>query len=119
MISRRHLVAMSFVAIVGLAMPASAHHGWGNYDATQILTLTGKIVESSYQNPHGLLRLEVPGKTWMTVLAPPSRMQNRGLPPEQLTVGKSVTVVGYPHRSEAGELRAERIIVDGKSVELR
>ena len=116
---RRQLVALSFVAILGLAMPASAHHGWGNYDSTQTLTLTGKIVESSYQNPHGMLRLEVPGKIWHVVLAPPSRMQNRGLAPEQLTVGKSVTAVGYSHRSEAAELRAERIIVDGQTVELR
>jgi hypothetical protein len=29
--------------------------------------------------PHGYVRLETPGKTWLCVLAPPSRMENRGL----------------------------------------
>ena len=56
---------------------------------------------------------------WLAVLAPPSRMQRRGLPPEQLQVGETVSVVGYPHRSEAGEMRAERLTLGKKTVELR
>ena len=43
----------------------------------------------------------------------------RGLERKALSVGKQVEVMGYPHRSEKGELRAERITVDGKTVELR
>jgi hypothetical protein len=46
-------------------------------------------------------------------------MINRGLPAEALKVGMTVTVEGYPHKTEAEELRAERIMVEGKSVELR
>jgi len=106
-------------AAVVLAVPALAHHGWGSYDAQQVLTLTGTIRAATYQNPHGTLDLEVPGKTWTVVLAPPFRMQNRGLQPAALAVGKQVTVVGYPHRTDMVELRAERITVDGKTVELR
>jgi hypothetical protein len=30
-----------------------------------------------------------------------------------------VTVVGYPNREKAEEMRAERITVNGKSIELR
>ena len=58
-------------------------------------------------------------KTWHAVLAPPSRMQARGLHREALKVGATATVVGYPNRTEAGEMRAERIIIDGKITELR
>jgi hypothetical protein len=36
-----------------------------------------------------------------------------------LTVGTTVTVVGYPNRTDPGEIRAERITVAGKTVELR
>ena len=89
-----------------IAVPGSAHHGWGSY-------------EVGYDFPHGTLRLEVPGKTWVVVLAPPSRMRSRGLTPEMMAVGKVVTVVGYPHRTDATELRAERILAGGKTVELR
>jgi hypothetical protein len=59
------------------------------------------------------------GKVWLVVLAPPSRMSNRGLSQEMLKVGTTATVVGYPHREKADEMRAERITIDGKTVELR
>jgi hypothetical protein len=102
-----------------IALPAAAHHGWSEYDSNQVLTLTGKIVESGYEHPHGHVRLETPGKTWLVVLAPPSRMENRGLPPTDLKVGNTVTVVGYPNRGKPEEMRAERITAGGKTVELR
>jgi len=46
-------------------------------------------------------------------------MQNRGLSAEMLAVGRKVTVVGYPSRNDAQEMRAERITANGKTVELR
>jgi hypothetical protein len=46
-------------------------------------------------------------------------MTNRGLPSGSIKVGDTVTLIGYPHRDEVAELRAERIIVAGKTVELR
>jgi hypothetical protein len=107
------------LALVLAALPAVAHHGWSGYDSSKELTLTGVIAQAGYEHPHGHVRLEVPGKTWNVVLAPPTRMQSRGLPASALAVGKTATVVGYPHRSEADEMRAERITVDGKTIELR
>jgi len=104
---------------IGAAPLANAHHGWSQYDASQVLTLTGKIVESGYEHPHGHLRLETPGKTWLVVLAPPTRMENRGLPRDALKAGNAATVVGYPNRNKPEEMRAERITVEGKTVELR
>jgi hypothetical protein len=97
----------------------AGHHGWSGYDSNQTLQLTGTIQESGYEHPHGYLRLVVPDKVWLVVLAPPSRMENRGLPRTMLTVGTPVTVVGYPNRTDPGEMRAERITVAGKTVELR
>ncbi|HYC37470.1 MAG TPA: DUF6152 family protein [Usitatibacter sp.] len=101
------------------AIPAMAHHGWSEYDSTKSLTLTGKILESGYEHPHGHVRLETPGKTWLVILAPPSRMENRGLPAAQIAKGRTVTVVGYPNREKPEEMRAERITAAGKTVELR
>jgi hypothetical protein len=101
------------------ALPAAAHHGWSEYDASKPLTVTGNIVESGYEHPHGHVRLDTPGKTWLVVLAPPSRMQARGLPSADLKKGDTVTVVGYANREKPAEMRAERITVAGKTVELR
>ena len=60
-----------------------------------------------------------PGKTWNVVLAPPSRMENRGLQKEWLKPGATATVEGYANRDKPEEMRAERIIINGKTIELR
>ena len=38
---------------------------------------------------------------------------------EQLKPGASATVEGYANRDKPDEMRAERIIIDGKTIELR
>jgi uncharacterized protein DUF6152 len=96
-----------------------AHHGWSEYDASKTLKLTGKIVESGYEHPHGHVRLETPGKTWNVVLAPPSRMERRGLDKAALARGATATVEGYANRDKPEEMRAERITIGGKTTELR
>ena len=109
-----------FSAFVG-AFPAFAlgHHGWSEYDSAKGMKITGKIVDSGYEHPHGHVRLESEGKTWHVVLAPPSRMERRGLEKGALKPGTSVTVEGYPNRDKPEEMRAERITAGGKTVELR
>jgi len=102
-----------------IAAQASAHHGWSEYDDKQPLRLSGTIEESGYENPHGFVRLKTANKTWLVVLAPPSRMENRGLARAQLAKGATVAVEGYPKRTDAGELRAERITIGQKTTELR
>lgn len=106
-------------ALLALPLAAPAHHGWSEYDSSKLLRLTGKIVESGYEHPHGHVRLETPGKTWTVVLAPPSRMERRGLEKGMLKPGASATVEGYANRDKPEELRAERILIDGKTIELR
>jgi hypothetical protein len=101
------------------ATSALAHHGWSEYDAQRPLTLSGTIEEAGYANPHGFIRLETGTQSWTVVLAPPSRMESRGLARDALAPGKPATVMGYPHRSKDDELRAERITLAGKTTELR
>ena len=113
---QRLAAALSLLAIPSLAL---AHHGWSEYDASQTLSLTGQVGESGYEHPHGYVKLVTPGKTWIAVLAPPSRMDNRGLTRDMLKPGTTVTVVGYPNRNKPEEMRAERITVAGTTVELR
>lgn len=111
--------AIAVSAGVMLATAAFGHHGWSEYDADKTLTLTGTIKEAGYEYPHGFVRLATKDKTWLAVLAPPSRMESRGLPTSLLKAGTTATVVGYPNRKKPEEMRAERITIDGKTVELR
>lgn len=114
---RAFLLAPVLAALV--ATTAFAHHGWSEYDADKPVNLTGTIEESGYMQPHGYVRLKTADKTWLVVLAPPGRMDNRGLPKENLAVGGQATVLAYPHRSKGDEARAERITIKDKTTELR
>ena len=114
----RSFVAV-FLAALGCTGAVHAHHGWSEYDSSNTLTLSGTIRESGYEHPHGHVRLEAADKTWNVVLAPPSRMERRGLERAMLKPGTKASVVGYPNRSKPEEMRAERISIDGKTVELR
>lgn len=117
---KRSIVTLAgLLAACILSIPALAHHGWSEYDASQALTVTGAIKASGYEHPHGHISLEAPGKTWLVVLAPPSRMERRGLPKDGLKPGAQATVTGYANRSKPDEMRAERIMVNGKTIELR
>ncbi len=116
---RQTFKAAALTASLVAPLAALGHHGWSEYDSSKALKLTGKIVASGYEHPHGHVRLDTPGKTWHVVLAPPSRMERRGLDKGALKPGATVTVEGYPNREKAEEMRAERISVNGKTVELR
>jgi hypothetical protein len=116
---KRRTALPAVAALLALPMLALAHHGWSEYDSSTLLKISGRIVEYGYEHPHGYVRLETPGKTWLCVLAPPSRMENRGLSKDLLKPGGSATLEGYANRARPGEMRAERISVGGKTVELR
>ena len=107
------------VAAVLAAGAAVAHHGWGSYDASKTIVLDGPILESSYEFPHGEAIIELNGVRWTATLAPPSRMQSRGLTREDLTVGKRIKAEGYPSTVHKNEMRAERVTVGSRVIEMR
>jgi hypothetical protein len=109
----------SLAVLVLSALPAAAHHGWSSYDAAKVIKVEAPIEAVRYQNPHGEIEIDYEGKRWVVVLAPPSRMQARGLPPEDLKPGIAILIEAYPKRDGETEMRAERVTVNGKTVELR
>jgi len=98
---------------------ASAHHGWGSYDATKVFTINAPVETLTWADPHTHMTLKYQGNVWEATLAPLSRMQARGLTQEMLKPGTMVSVLGYPSTQKEREMRAERISVAGKTVELR
>lgn len=102
------------------------HHGWSNYHQDREMDYKGIILSNDIGNPHTYIDLKVIGdeevevSEWEVVLAPVTRMRNRGLTNESmLAVGDTVRVVGYPHRTIENEMRAERIIIGDVTIELR
>jgi hypothetical protein len=95
------------------------HHGWTGYDESKLVQYTGVIKEAGYENPHGFVKIEADKTTWNVILAPPNRMESRGLTKDKLKAGTTVTIAGYRHKETKDEIRAERITIDGKTTELR
>lgn len=83
------------------------------------MRLSSTIEESGGENPYGFVRLKAGDKTGLVVLAPSSRLEHCGLARVQLAKGATVLVEGYPMRDNTGELRAERITIGHKAIELR
>jgi Family of unknown function (DUF6152) len=119
-LSRRTAIALiASLTLVAAPCAAWAHHGWSEYDASKRATLTGTVRELHFSNPHATIVLATPDKTWNVMLDSPARLQNRGVTAEILAVGQSVTVEGLPHKTKDGEFRAERLMLSGKTIELR
>jgi hypothetical protein len=114
---RRYVFAAAMAAFA--CGSAAAHHGWGSYDASKPITVTGPIVTSAYENPHATITVKAADKVWTVTLAPTFRMTNRGATKDLVAVGKTVSAYGYVSTAQKDEMRAERITVDGKTIELR
>lgn len=117
--TRTRFALSALALLVLLGGPALAHHGWGSYDTSKPLTITGPVEKLEWANPHVEIALKHEGATWKAVLAPISRMTARGLSEEMLKVGTTVSVRGYPSTHEAYEMRAEQITVGDTTFELR
>jgi hypothetical protein len=116
MIMRTVAGVLVAAASVGVAV---AHHGWGSYDASKVFTISAPVETLTWADPHTHITLKYKGATWEATLAPLFRMNARGLSQEMLKPGTMVSVEGYPSTQKQNEMRAERITVAGKSVELR
>lgn len=115
----KFLRRLTIASALLIGLPAFAHHGWSEYEQGKLIKLSGKVTQNGYEHPHGFIKLTVDGKEWIAVLAPPFRMENRGLLKSDIADGSQVTVEGYVNRSKPDEMRAERIIVNNKTIELR
>jgi hypothetical protein len=111
--------ALAFAAVALAGGAAFAHHGWGTYEAGKKFTISSPVGHLMWQNPHVHIHVTHQGATWEAVLAPPFRMEARGLSPALIKAGTSIQVEGYPSTQTAREMRAERIVVAGKTYELR
>ena len=113
------LYVLTATLLAAAAGGAAAHHGWGSYDAKKPVTVTGAILTSKYENPHATITVKGNDKVWTVTLAPTFRMINRGATADMVAAGKTISAYGYPSTATADEMRAERITVDGKTVEMR
>ena len=74
------------LSIAGLCLPSMAHHGWSSFDQDRPIYLEGKVVKSTWQNPHAELLIDLPEG-----LKLPADLAQRALPAQTAPVdGKAL-----------------------------
>lgn len=105
-------------ALVTLVAPASAHHGFGEFDETKVVTLTGVVESLKHENPHSAITLRAGADVWSLVLPSAAGFERFGLTAETFAVGATVTVKGYLHKKVKLTMRPEWLVRDGKNVQI-
>lgn len=107
-----NLTGCLLAALILIAAPAGAHHGWSGNTAGEI-ELTGTVVSGvSLSGPHGTMQIETAdGEVWDITLAPGPRTHRAGLKEGAIPVGAEVTVIGERHEDpEVFEAKVRRVI---------
>jgi hypothetical protein len=94
-------------------------HDWPTYDLTKQQKLSGVIKQVDYRGKPPSIKMEIDGKQLTVVIAPPSRMEFRGLADDMLKPGIMASVVAYPSKQIKDEVRAETITIGRTTTELR
>jgi hypothetical protein len=101
-------------AVCATAVAAYAHHGAAAYDTTREVTVSGRVREWRWSQPHTSIRLEVSGQAGMIVWegeGPPlSWARQRGWSALMLRHGDELTLVMYPSRSNGPSGLVKRIV---------
>lgn len=100
----RTLLVATVVASLGLGAAAGAHHSVAvNFDNSKTLTLTGRITQVNFRNPHSRITLEVSQpdgtpKEWLIEWSDRNALVRRKVRFELLRVGETVTITASPSR---------------------
>ncbi len=109
--------AIGFFAVALLALPLSAHHGWGG-NLDEEFEISGTVVKGlSLVGPHATMQIRASdGQVWDLTLAPPARTERAGLKEGIIPVGASVSIHGHRNRDpKRFEIKTERVTWQGKT----
>jgi hypothetical protein len=111
-------VAAAVAVAAGLISEAAAHHGWADFDRGRTVEVSGVVTESRYANPHCEVRLQTEEGEWFVELSAVPRMRRRGLTAEMIKPGTRLTLVGHPHKKKEREMKAIRMVREGREYDL-
>ena len=105
---------LATVAVLALAVPASAHHSFSMFDSDKTVSVSGTVKEFEWVNPHSWLRVTVDDKAtgrpaqWAFEMGSPGQQAQKGWKPDSVKPGDKVTVSFHPLKdgSRGGQLLA-------------
>ena len=122
----KRLMAGLFVSAASLALWTSmvrAHHSVAaGYDMNTTVTVTGTIKEMEFINPHARMFFDVEGEngemqSWTVWFSSANNLFRRGWRADDLPVGATITVSGFPARDGSFELYGgDTQLADGRTL---
>jgi len=98
---RKFGILTAAFAIIALAAPVFAHHGFDTeYDANKKVKLEGTVTQVTWTNPHMRVYIDVKDKdgkvtTWNMELTSPNTIRRQGWGPDDLKAGDVVIFEGF------------------------
>ena len=112
-------------ALLMLSGTAAAHHGSAIFDATREVTLTGRVAEFRFVNPHVIIFINVSdpstGKTvkWLGETFSAARLLEFGWNKNTLKPGQRIALTGYPAKAGMRWMAVHKIMQEGHELPLR
>jgi hypothetical protein len=96
-----------FVASLGWAPWAGAHHGFGNFALDEDITVSGVVTKIDFVNPHSWVHFDVTNadgtkSQQRCELRSATTLRRSGWTPEMFAPGTKITIQGSPDRAEKG-----------------
>jgi len=96
-------LGLACIAVGMYAIPVYAHHSFAMFDAEKTSTISGKVKEFQWTNPHAWIMLTVADDKgqeaqWAIEMNGPGGLARQGWRPKTLTPGMPVTLTIHPLR---------------------
>jgi Family of unknown function (DUF6152) len=100
---KKRVASVAVAALFAVTLESAAHHSGAMFDDAKEITVTGKVKEFQYTNPHSWLLVDVQdadGKvtTWGFEAEGPSTLMRAGIRKSDLPPGTEITISGRPMR---------------------
>lgn len=112
----RRSIYATVLAVIFIAAPLIAHHGWSGY-GTEEFSISGTVdTPLSLSGPHATMKIKADGQVWNLVLSAGNRVEAAGLKEGMIPVGAKVTAEGHRSRdAKVFEVKTERVKWNGRT----
>ena len=116
------LLFCGLVLALGGSATLWAHHGEANYEPSKVVTVTGKVADFQFINPHVLIYLDVKGEDnevtrWVGEATSPNLLLRRGWDKNTIKAGDVVTASGHQAKNGSPTLRLLKVVLaDGRTM---
>jgi len=121
----RLALSVCLTAVLAItSSPISAHHGTAAFDTTKMVTVTAKMTDFQFINPHVQLYFDVKNEKgevehWQGELTAPNKLARAGWTKHTLKPGDQVTITGYLLRAGNHSIWIQKLIgPDGQPLPL-